>query len=242
MVTINKKNFVKETLSSLHFQTLIEILIAIAGFFVMVHGIETASLMVFVAGAFAFLFGGYLYQSKITQARIWRSGLTGQRKVEETLSVLDDSYTLINNLSLPFKNCDIDHVLIGPKGVFLLETKHYKGEVSCIGDRWEYQKIGRNGGVYRGYISNPSRQLKRNIWELKTYLDKKSKKMLYQISFPFWIQGVVVFTNEDVLVRTKDETVLIVTLDQLVDFIKSYKNEPLQSKEIINIVKMFKEL
>lgn len=242
MVTINKKNFVKETLSSLHFQTLIEILIAIAGFFVMVHGIEIYSLTVFFAGAFAFLFGGYLYQSKITQARIWRSGLAGQRMVEETLSVLDDSYTLINNLSLPFKNCDIDHVLIGPKGVFLLETKHYKGEVSCIGDRWEYQKIGRNGGVYRGYISNPSRQLKRNIWELKTYLDKKSKKLLYQNSFPYWIQGVVVFTNEDVLVRTKDETVVIVTLDQLVGFIKSFKNEPLQSKELSNIVKMFKEL
>ncbi len=242
MITINKKNFVKETLSSLHFQTLIEILIAIAGFFVMVHAIDVGSFLVFSGGALAFLFGGYLYQSKITQARIWRSGLTGQKKVEETLSSLDDRYTLINNLSLPFKNCVIYHVLIGPKGIFLLETKHYKGEVSCIGDRWEYQKIGRNGGIYRGYISNPSRQLKRNIWELKTYLDKRSRKMLHQSSFPYWIQGVVVFTNDDVVVRTKDETVLIVTLNQLLDFIKNYKNEILQPKDVSNIVKMFKEL
>ncbi len=242
MNVVNKKNFVKETISNLQFQTFIEILIAITGFIVMVHGIYSNHISIFLGGSFAFIFGGYLYQSKITQTRIWRSGLKGQRKVEEVLAELDDRFTLINNMSLPFKKCDIDHILVGPNGIFLIETKNYKGEISCIGDRWEYQKIGKNGGVYRGYISNPSKQLKRNIWELKNYLDKKSKKILMQDTFPYWIQGVVVFTNEEATVRTQDETVVVVTIEHLLEFVKTYINETLHARDIANIVKLFKEL
>jgi hypothetical protein len=242
MNTINKKNFVKEMISSLQLQTLIELLIALTGFLLMVQGIEHQQTLVFLAGSTAFIFGGYLYQSKITQTKIWRSGLTGQHRVEVALANLDDRYTLVNNMSLPFKKCDMDHILVGPNGIFLIETKNYKGEITCVGDRWEYQKVGRNGGLYRGHINNPSKQLKRNIWELKSYLDKKSKKILQQSAFPYWIQGVLVFTNEEAVVRTRDETVVVVTLDQLPGFIRSYRNEVLHSKDIEQIVKLFKEL
>ncbi|HOI24254.1 MAG TPA: nuclease-related domain-containing protein [Caldisericia bacterium] len=242
MNTINKKNFVKEMISSLQFQTLIELLIALAGFLLMVQGIENQQTLVFLAGSVAFIFGAYLYQSKVTQTKIWRSGLTGQHRVEEALANLDDRYTLINNMSLPFKKCDMDHILIGPNGIFLIETKNYKGEITCIGDRWEYQKVGRNGGLYRGHINNPSKQLKRSIWELKNYLDKKSKKILQQSAFPYWIQGVLVFTNKEAVLRTRDETVVVVYLDQLLGFIRSYRNEVLHSKDIEQIIKLFKEL
>jgi len=136
----------------------------------------------------------------------------------------------------------MDHILIGPNGIFLIETKNYKGEITCIGDRWEYQKVGRNGGLYRGHINNPSKQLKRSIWELKNYLDKKSKKILQQSAFPYWIQGVLVFTNKEAVLRTRDETVVVVYLDQLLGFIRSYRNEVLHSKDIEQIIKLFKEL
>ncbi len=242
MIIVNKKNFVLDMISSLQLQTIIEVLIALAGFLVMVHGIHTEQIIIFFGGSLAFIFGGYLYQSKITQARIWQSGLTGQRKVEEVLSELDDRFTLINNVSLPFKKCDIDHILIGPYGIFLIETKNYKGEISCVGDRWEYQKVGRNGGIYKGYINNPSRQLKRNIWELKNYLDKKSKKIFGIDSFPYWIQGVVVFTNEEANLRTKDETVLVVVIDKLLDYIRNFKNEQLSDHETQKIVKLLRDL
>lgn len=242
MITINKKNFVKEMISSLQLQTLIELLIALAGFLLMVQGIENQQTLVFLAGSVAFIFGAYLYQSKVTQTKIWRSGLTGQHRVEESLANLDDRYTLINNMSLPFKKFDMDHILVGPNGIFLIETKNYKGEITCVGDRWEYQKVGRNGGLYRGHINNPSKQLKRSIWELKSYLDKKSKKILQQSVFPYWIQGVLVFTNKEAVLRTRDETVVVVYIDQLPGFIRSYRNEVLHSKDIEQIIKLFKEL
>ena len=242
MVIINKKNFVKEMLSKIEMQTLIESLIFTAGFFIMILGIYMNKLNVFLTGALAYVMSGYLYESKIMQARIWRAGLYGQQIVEKILSSLDNQFYLINNLSLPFKNCDIDHLIIGPNGIFLIETKNYKGEVSCKGDVWEYQKIGKMGGLYKGYISNPSKQLKRNIWELKTFLDKKSKRTFGENLFPFWIQGLVVFTNEDTFLKISDETVVILRVNDLLKYIQDFKKERIPVNEITKIVNILKDI
>lgn len=242
MKVINKRNFVKEMLASLELRTFLEILLAITGFFVMILGIYANKFYVFLGGAFAFILCGYLYESKLTQARIWRAGLEGQKKVEEVLSSLDDSYILLNNLSLPLKNCDIDHLLIGPNGIFLIETKNYKGEISCTGDVWEYQKVGKMGGVYKGYITNPSRQLKRNVWELKSFLDKKSKRLFAENAFPYWIQGLVVFTNEETVLNVKDETVTILKVEDLFNYMKNFRKAKIPERDIEKILSIFKEL
>lgn len=232
-------------LSSLELQTFIEILFFISGILLIVFGIydlNKSGYLFYFIGSTVFVISGYLFQDKITTAKIWRAGLKGQEKVEEVLSVLPDEYVLINNLSLPFKNCDIDHLLLGPNGIFLLETKHYKGDVTCIVDDWEYQKIGKNGGLYKGYINNPSRQLKRNIWELKTFFDKKSKRMFGVTPFPYWIQGIIVFTNEDTELTTKEETVKILKIDQLLKHIQSTREYRIPKEEIQKIAQLLIDL
>lgn len=242
MRVINKRNFVKEMLASLELRTVLEISLAGAGFFVMALGIHKGQIYTYFGGAFVFILCGYLYVAKLTEARIWRAGLMGQKKVEETLNELDDRYILLNNLSLPFKNCDIDHLLIGPNGIFLIETKNYKGEISCTGDLWEYQKIGKMGGIYKGYISNPSRQLKRNVWELKSFFDRKSKRLFGEATFPYWIQGIVVFTNEEAVINTKDETVTILKVSELFNYVKNFKKTKIPDKDIEKIASLLKEL
>lgn len=229
-------------LAGLEYRTAVEIIICIGGIFCIAFGVFAQLLILYFIGATIFVVFGYLLQEKIMKAKIWRSGLTGQNMVEHELSELDDHFYLINNLSLPFKNCDIDHLLVGPIGIFLIETKHYKGEISCIGDSWIYQKVGRNGGVYRGYINNPSKQLKRNVWELKSFLDKKAKKILGEKQFPYWIQGIVVFTNEEAILNIRDETVKILKIDSLLPYIEQFRNVQIPFSEIQKIVKILTEL
>ena len=241
MRVINKKNFVKEMLSGLEVRSILEIILTATGFFVMTLGIFRNDLLAFFVGGFVFVLCGYMYELKLTQARIWRAGLLGQKKVEEVLLKLDNRYILLNNLSLPFKNCDIDHLLVGPNGVFLIETKNYKGEISCTGDLWEYQKVGKMGGIYKGYITNPSRQLKRNVWELKSFLDKNQRGCLESMSF-LWIQGMVVFTNEEAVLNTKDETVVILKVNDLYDYIKNFKKTKIPEDDIEKIASLLKEL
>src|SRR5205823_4975822 len=55
-------------------------------------------------------------------------GLRGEQHVSALLARdLPDDYVLINGLALPRAGGDIDHLVIGPTGVFVLETKTMAG-------------------------------------------------------------------------------------------------------------------
>ena len=69
----------------------------------------------------------------------WRTGAEGERKTARALRpLLREGWVLLNDLPRSFGN--IDHVLIGPPGVFMLETKNLSGLVSVADDavtvRW----------------------------------------------------------------------------------------------------------
>lgn len=56
-------------------------------------------------------------------------GARGEEIVAGELAHLPASWTILNGLILP-DGRDVDHVAIGPQGVFVIETKHWSGEVS----------------------------------------------------------------------------------------------------------------
>jgi len=66
-------------------------------------------------------------------------GAYGEETVVSALSHLSDAYHVINDVNLNFrpalfwnktgeyiKSCQIDHIVVGPNGIFLLETKNWK--------------------------------------------------------------------------------------------------------------------
>ncbi len=66
-------------------------------------------------------------------------GAQGEEYVIEALSQLSDEYHIINDVNIRFeraiywkkydeyiKNCQIDHIVAGPTGIFLVETKNWK--------------------------------------------------------------------------------------------------------------------
>ena len=113
----------------------------------------------------------------------YRAGIIGEQKVTKTLSLaLSDEYSMLNDVmlkSMAYGN--IDHIVVGPTGIFVIETKNSKGKISYYGDNWE--GIGRR--------KPPSNQARINAMRIKKTLD--SSKSLK--SNAFYVQGVVVFAN-----------------------------------------------
>ena len=221
MQVINKKDYVKRKIATESFKMVSSYLLIGAGFFVVAMGFVYHWLFVPV-GSILFIFGGMILVNRSGEVSIWKAGLKGQQILPKALSSLSDDYILINNVSLKDRSCDIDHVIVGSKGLFAIESKHYNGEVFGQGDEWGYLKRGRAGGFYKGHIGNPAKQIKRNVWELKQRLDQiLSSKGIDPAGV--WVEPIVVFTNPKTILKITDSAVTAIKLDSLFNFIEKYE-------------------
>ena len=122
----------------------------------------------------------------------YRCGIQGERVLRDHLCSLglSDEHTAYYNLptSGNGKVSDIDCILVGPSGLFVLEVKHHRGLVFYRNGIWAQIKVGRRGNPYAGQLGDPSVQLSRNIRKLKALLRRTG-------SGTPWCHGAVVFTN-----------------------------------------------
>ncbi len=96
------------------------------------------------------------------RARI-QAGLEAEDRVVRTLArQLPDGYVLINSLALPGSG-DVDHIVIGQSGIFVLETKAYTGDMVCEDGTWSRTRYGRRGGCYDAFIGDPTRQVEQLV-------------------------------------------------------------------------------
>lgn len=163
--------------------------------------------------------------------RIYGGGWEGEKRVIKILSSkLGDDYFLLNDLYLHGGAGDIDHVVLGPNGIFVLETKNWNGNISCNGDFW--QRSGR-----QNFEGSPSQQVKRNVATIKNIIDSSQAFRALGI----YVEGIVVFTNNHANLHINNPTVAIVKLSQLPNQITShirlsnYSHEQLEAlaKEIL---------
>lgn len=64
----------------------------------------------------------------------WRTGLAGERRVGAELNRLSrQGWHVLHSVPLP-RDVDIDHLLIGPGGVFSINTKHHRDKTVWVGD------------------------------------------------------------------------------------------------------------
>jgi hypothetical protein len=164
---------------------------------------EEAGLLVSLVPLIAF----YFYLRKY---RIYSGGWEGEKQVAKLLSSkLSDDYILINDLYL--HNGDIDHIVLGPSGIFVLETKNWNGDITCNGDEW--QRVGK-----RNFKGSPSRQVKRNAAKIKHIIDSSQAFR----SLGVWVEGIVVFTNNHATLHLNNPTVFILKLPQLPNYITTH--------------------
>lgn len=67
--------------------------------------------------------------------RAWRRGAEGEEHVGRVLAKLNtDEWLVLHDLTLNAKGSNLDHLVIGPPGVFTLNTKHLTGKL-WVGER-----------------------------------------------------------------------------------------------------------
>ena len=141
-----------------------------------------------------------------TGASSTRKGLQGEQTVASELSYLNDEFLLLNDVMLPGGRGNIDHILIGPTGVFVLETKNFSGKYVCYGDQWFFQ------GVRQKYdVSSVSAQAKNNAHILAS--------LLHTSGFTVDVNPVIVFTHPSVQLWLHHPTVPVLKRGAVCNFL-----------------------
>jgi len=126
------------------------------------------------------------------QQEILMAGIEGEQLVASGLGrVLNDDWTLIRG----YRNrCgEIDHLLLGPRGLIAIEGKHRNALVHCAGDHWWFTKFDKYGNaVERGEMTDsrgrsPSQQVNEPASQLESFLRTRGH--------PVAIERVVLLTH-----------------------------------------------
>lgn len=151
----------------------------------------------------------------IARAAQVRQGDLGERLVTDQLAhLLPDEYVLISGLTLPRGSGDIDHLVIGPNGIFVIETKTMAGRIVCGDDGlWRRMRVSRGGTVYPAYIGDPAAQVQRNIFAVR----QVGQTALPHLFGPHgvWIEGLVVFAHPRSVLETTGSKIPAVLLADL---------------------------
>jgi len=67
--------------------------------------------------------------------RAWRDGARGERATARRLRRLErHGYVVLHDLQVPGSRANIDHLAIGPAGVFVIDSKYYRSALQLGGD------------------------------------------------------------------------------------------------------------
>jgi hypothetical protein len=136
-----------------------------------------------------------------------RRGEEGEDKVVQlVIQALDGSWKLFRNIVLPGRNkADLDLVLVGPPGIWVLEVKNFRGEYRNIGEGWEL----RRGKGWKAASVNPSQQAHKNATRLGNFLKADGLKV--------FANGVVVWANEESPLYVENPSIAIWRYVRLID-------------------------
>jgi Ca2+/Na+ antiporter len=153
----------------------------------------------------------------------FRKGAVGEELVGYLLEGLPDDYTVIYGVETSFG--DIDHVVVGPSGVYAIDTKNWRGVVTADGKG----ELFLNG-------KPTEKPAARNLY--RTIMSIKEKIKVLSALDPF-IQGVLAFPSAWVEAKWGTTgSVYCVRDEQLYDYIVE-KKKKLTKKEMESILQAF---
>lgn len=173
---------------------------------------------------------------------ILKSGVQGEKTVLEVLKRLPKDYTVITNPVIynRGKVNELDFVVIGKNGVFIVEAKNYRGIISGKTSQksWKQTKHGKNDRVYEKEVGNPVKQAHRQ------------GRIMLQVFGDFDISAdvypIVYFVDGKSVLRITDDAQTGVAVmnseDMLLDYIVNTRGKnTVDSSELSKIIRFFKK-
>lgn len=143
-----------------------------------------------------------------TEERAWRIGADGEEKVASKFDRLirkDPRWRVLHAIPVGSRGSDIDHLLVGPGGVFTINTKHHPGAKIWVADG-TFMVNGRR----QPYIRNSRHEAAR-----------AARLLTAACEFPVSVEGVIVAVRADaVTVKSPPDGVHVVPRIQVVRWLR----------------------
>jgi hypothetical protein len=155
-------------------------------------------------------------------------GYVGEKNTAHQLKFIGSEYRLLHRRRVRARTGtqEFDHLVVGPNGLFHIETKNWGGQI-----RFTEHGVERDRD---GHHEDPTAQLYRHEYVLKELL--RAHKLQADVI------GVLCFANPDSQVIGKSPAFLTVQLDRLVHEIKSRRAQhPLTSEQVRTIAKLLED-
>lgn len=150
-------------------------------------------------------------------------GALGEQKVVKALENLSDEYIIINDFSVSFspaiynrqendyiKSVQIDHILVGPSGIFLIETKN-----------WSEKSLENLS------LRSPVQQIRRTSFVLFKLLNNEMSNYHLRLDRHHWGDKKISIKNLIVMTNTKPQEefqyVKVLTLNELLGYVNYFK-------------------
>ncbi|MEL0620499.1 nuclease-related domain-containing protein [Psychrobacter proteolyticus] len=142
------------------------------------------------------------------------------------LKLEKDVYHRLNGITLPRASggsTQIDHIIVSVYGIFVIETKNYKGWIYGSENQRQWTQSFPNGSKFK--FQNPLRQ---NYLHIKTLADLLGLELSY-------FHSMIAFIGECEL-KTRDELPEHVLTSGMVSYVKKKQDEILTEDEVKSIV------
>lgn len=140
-------------------------------------------------------------QSKERSA-IYTAGLQGEMRTLSVLQLLDKQHIVIPNATVSFsgQSSEMDAVVIGPSGVFIVETKNHRGFIQGDTAAQQLTQItqDRYGNRFSQSFYNPCRQVATHAYRLKFVLKERG--------LDIWVNTCVFFSNPEACLNITNNT------------------------------------
>lgn len=156
-----------------------------------------------------------LYSNGTTNGKSWNKGIAGEKTVASYLNQLPEDYFIFNDVKFPGSYGNLDHVVIGPNGIFVIETKNYDGFFIVKEDGWYYKK----GNYLKKSQSQPGKQVMRNVMSLKKFLEKNNIN-----TYGVWLDPIVTLVNKNFKINEKPKNYKILYPSTIPEYILNTKN------------------